>query len=205
MIRRDSFRRWTILLIYFCALSPLALAQEAERSDHRRHFAGPRAHGFSSHEEFRARRGRGHAMRGPGDFQRRRGGPGRGGAQLLRLLQSPRIQRELGLTEEQQEKLQEIGFTATKVSIQQQADLRVERLELGRLMHAESPDRAAIENKLDRIGQAQMGLARVMVNAFLDGHSVLTAEQRGKIKGLLRHRGRHRRSGEPPSPPSPPQ
>lgn len=147
---------------------------------------------------------------------------------LPQLLRSPQFQKELGLTEEQQQKLKDIGFNTAKAGIQQSAELRVRRLELARLMEAENPDRAAIDKKLQEISQAQAALSRSRINALLDGRAVLTAEQRAKVKELLQKRAgqgfgvrwmqergpgaggpprparRHHRRAAPPPPPPPP-
>lgn len=124
---------------------------------------------------------------------------------LLGLLRSPQLQKQLALTEEQQQKLEEIGFNAAKASIQQGAELRVRRLELSRLMNAQNPDRAAIDKKLQEIEQIQTALARSLIHARLDGGSVLTEEQREKVQQLLRqrmpsHPGRHREMRRGPGP-----
>ena len=201
MMRGFNLIGSAILLIHSCALGPFALAQEQEKPRAGEHLAGPRPHGSFLHEGHKRGRKGGHEMRRRGPFQGGLGLHRRGGARWLRWLHSPRIQRELGLTEEQQQKLKEIGFQAAKAAIQQRADLQVERLELMRLMHAENPDRMAIEGRLEKIGQARTQLSRVGVNALLDGHDVLTAEQRSKIKTRLLQRGRRRHSAGPPSPP----
>jgi len=104
------------------------------------------------------------------------------------ILRRPEIQKELGITEEQRKKLEEIGFNSSKTGIQQRATLQVLRLELGRLMQADTPDRAAIDKKIQEISQAQSAQMRTMVNSRLDIQSVLTKEQREKIKNLRQSR-----------------
>jgi Spy/CpxP family protein refolding chaperone len=100
------------------------------------------------------------------------------------MLRRPEIQKELGITEEQRNKIEEIGFNSSKNAIQQRATLQVLHLELGRLTQADTPDRAAIDKKIQEISQAQSAQMRTMVNLRLDIQSVLTKEQREKIKTL---------------------
>ena len=111
-----------------------------------------------------------------------------GGGNLQRLLRSPEVQKELGLTEDQLKKLEEVAFSAGKAAIQERANLQVQRLELARLMRADSPDRSAIDKKLQEISQADLGLSRARVNALLDARGVLTKPQRDKLAQFIRNR-----------------
>jgi len=100
---------------------------------------------------------------------------------LLALLRRPDIQRMLGLTEEQRNKLEDIRSSSAKVAIQQRANLQIQRLDLERLMRAENPDRAAIDGKLQELAQTRAALTRAAVFATLDARGVLTKEQRQKL------------------------
>ena len=192
---------FAVVVCSVLALAPVAIVQGGEAEEMEK-FAGREAHG--EHPEFGGfRRGRGPCHRGGGQGMRpfsRGDGPG-----LMRWLHSPRIRRELDLTEEQGQKLKDIGLDAAKTAIRQRADIKIQRLELAQLMGAENPDRAAIVNKLEQIGQIETALKRSMVNAFLDGRSVLTEEQRAKVKELMGKRAGRRDSGHRPSLPPPPE
>jgi Spy/CpxP family protein refolding chaperone len=67
-------------------------------------------------------------------------------------------------------------------AIQQQAALQVQRLELERMMRAETPDRIAIDRKIPDIVQAQTAIMRTRINALMDLRGVLTKEQRDRIR-----------------------
>ena len=100
----------------------------------------------------------------------------------MELLQRPDVQKELGITDEQHNRLEDIAFNARKAAIQARSNLEVHHLELGRLMRADNPDRSAIDKKLQEVAQAEAALRRSMINGFLDALNVLTKEQRDKVR-----------------------
>ena len=121
------------------------------------------------------------------------------------LLRLPQVQKELGITDEQRRKLEEIGFNTARTSIQQRATLDVLRLELERMKGADAPDRAAIDKKIQEIGQAEAALMRTRVNAELDVRGALTKEQRDKIaQGLEKMRRNRMQESAGPEGPMPP-
>lgn len=111
-----------------------------------------------------------------------RQGPGPGG------MIPPDVQREIGLSEEQRRKMQDIRFNSEKARIQGEASLQVLQMELRRLMEGDAPDRGAIDRKIQEISQAQAALMRARVNGELDHRSVLTKEQRDKLRELMQNR-----------------
>ncbi|MBI4444572.1 MAG: periplasmic heavy metal sensor [Acidobacteria bacterium] len=150
--------------------------------------------------------------RGPGAGMRmmqarraRRGDQRRG--DLLRILHDPRMRTELGLTDDQVKKLEEIAFNTPKSLIQHSSDLRVRQLELGRLTTAENPDKSAIDRKLQEVAQAQSALSRARIYGLIDARAVLTAEQRSKLQDLRRRvpEMRGRPMTPPPAAPGEPQ
>jgi Spy/CpxP family protein refolding chaperone len=148
-------------------------------------------------------------------------GFGMPGGSISELLRRPDIQKELGITDEQRKKLEDLAFNNAKMAIQARANLQVHRMELERLMHSDNPDRSAIEKKIQEISQAQTALMRGMINTSLEERSILTKEQRDKIReGLQKEMGKRmqrmgtergtpggpgRREGSPPPPPPPPR
>lgn len=111
---------------------------------------------------------------------------------LLAMLHRPEVRKELGITDEQLKKLDDIAFNSAKSTIQDRAALQVNRLELRRLMRAENPDRAAIDKKLQDIAQSQAALGRSRVNERLDARGVLSKEQRAKLAEGVRRQLRQR-------------
>ncbi len=55
-------------------------------------------------------------------------------------------------------------------------------------MQAESPDRAAIDKKIQEISQARTALMKTRANELLDVRAVLTKEQRDKIREIMQTR-----------------
>ncbi|HTY63155.1 MAG TPA: periplasmic heavy metal sensor [Acidobacteriota bacterium] len=108
-------------------------------------------------------------------------------------LMRPDVQKELGITAEQRQKLEDIRFNSEKESIQHNSALRIHRMELSRLTDAENPDRAAIDKKIQEIGQEETAMMRSSINARLNARSLLTAEQRTKLAQLRQSRSQRGR------------
>jgi len=122
--------------------------------------------------------------------------------------------KELGVTDDQRKKMDDINFNAAKARIQAQGALQVQRMELERLMRADNPDRAAIDKKIQEIAQSQATLMRSTITARLDNQAVLTKDQRDKLKDLVQKRVAAARARQtpppakpapPPAPPAPPR
>jgi Spy/CpxP family protein refolding chaperone len=112
------------------------------------------------------------------------GGPGDPVAEILR----PEVQKELAITAEQRQKLEDIRFNTEKESIQRRAAIQVQRMELSRLTEAENPDRPAIDKKIQEMGQEDAALMRAEINARLNAKAVLTSEQRTKLAQFRQNR-----------------
>lgn len=123
-----------------------------------------------------------------GDFDGEAQRPRQRRSRMMRA-ERPSIAKQLGLTEEQQEKLRTLRTDARKNRIQSQADMRIKRLEMAEIMRADEPDRAAIERKLDEIAAAR----KTQFLAGLDHRNamkaILTPEQLEKMKTLRRNSG----------------
>lgn len=134
------------------------------------------------------RGGAGFHGHGPGAGPRggRGMGMGRGGGEGMRALD---------LSAEQQQKMQDIRERTMRRNIQARADLRIARLDLGKLMRAENPDRRAIDAQMDKIGTMRTAMRKAQVGAMLDARALLTEAQRQKLRELRPWRG-VRRDGD---------
>jgi Spy/CpxP family protein refolding chaperone len=133
-------------------------------------------------------------------------GPGfDGGDGIAGLLRRPDVLKELGITAEQRQKLQDIGFENQKSAIQGRAALEVLNLELNRMTSAENPDRGAIDKKLQEVALAETALRRAQINEKLDAQNVLTKEQRGRIPQVMEKLRPQPQGGTMPSPVAPAQ
>jgi len=120
-------------------------------------------------------------------FDRGQRGP-RGEFGLSRLLSDPEIQQKVGVTPEQVAKIRQQESTFRKTEIRQRADLQVKRVDLGDLLAADKPDRAAIDAKLQEISTSQLALEKSRVNFRLDMRDALTTDQRQKLRQAMRDR-----------------
>jgi Spy/CpxP family protein refolding chaperone len=115
---------------------------------------------------------------------------------LARLVRNSSFREKLGITAEQADKIRQQTFDFRKGQIRNRADLQVKRLELGDLLAAENPDRAAIDKKLEEISAVQLAQRKAAVDYRLTMHGALTPEQRQKLQQLkeqffYRGPGRH--------------
>ena len=106
------------------------------------------------------------------------GGPGFAG------LLNPAVQEEIGLTDDQIEKITNIITDHQLAMIDLRADLGKKRLELNELLAADKPDMGKIEKVVKEMGElrTQMMLARIRTQVAVN--EVLSAEQREKHQQL---------------------
>lgn len=115
-----------------------------------------------------------------------RGAPGEG--RLLRLLESERAKTELGLTEQQSERLRQILVEAQKARLRTRSDLGVRGIELREMLRAEQPDRSAVLKKVQEISDLRAQAMRQNVETLLAAREVLTPEQRQKLRAFIEQR-----------------
>lgn len=96
----------------------------------------------------------------------------------------PEAMAKLELTPAQKEKITALHERVMKLDIQAQADLRIARMDLEKLMRAESPDGRAIDAQIDKIAGLRAGIQKARVAARLEAHSVFTPEQQKKLQEM---------------------
>lgn len=102
------------------------------------------------------------------------------------------LAEELELTEEQQAQLEEQKFAARKSAIETRSKLKLQRLELHKLMRADTPDESKIKSTVEEMGELKTELQLNRVQTKLNMHKILTPEQREKMQSLKREFRRHR-------------
>jgi Spy/CpxP family protein refolding chaperone len=118
--------------------------------------------------------GRGHGM-----------SMGRGaGMPLERLVNNPNLRQQLGITDAQVAKFRQEQESFQKANIQHRATLEIQRMELGDLLRADTPDRAAIDQKLAQLNATQAAMEKARIDNLLAMRAVLTPEQQAKLKQL---------------------
>lgn len=150
----------------------------------------------------------GRPMMGPGPrLGGRQFGPGfraRGAMGMRRGGGMGRLVRELNLTDAQKTKLRQMRFDRQKAAIQNRATLQTRQLELRQLMSGDKPDKAAIDRKIDEIGQARTAQMKARLDTRLAIRDLLTPEQQKKLRQLREQRGRGpAEAGAPPAPGTP--
>jgi Spy/CpxP family protein refolding chaperone len=112
----------------------------------------------------------------------------RGGQQfmLARLVSNPALRARLGISPEQAQKIRAEVFDFRKAEITNRADAKVKHLELADLLSADTPDRSAIDKKLEELSTVRLAGQKAAVNFRLDMRNALTAEQREKLE-QMRH------------------
>ncbi len=99
---------------------------------------------------------------------------------------------ELGLTAEQEEKLQALHRDARKARIRSRADLQILRLDLAAMMRADNPDRGAITSKLEEMAALRTSQVLAGLDQRAAVQEILTPEQWEKMKTFRRHRAGRR-------------
>ncbi len=94
----------------------------------------------------------------------------------------PRMQAELGLTQEQQKQITALQEKHWQEAAAQHEQVRVKHEELAALWRTDKPDRAAIHAKLAEIDTIREGLRAAAVDLKLAVHALLTPEQRAKAE-----------------------
>ncbi|HTZ46245.1 MAG TPA: Spy/CpxP family protein refolding chaperone [Verrucomicrobiae bacterium] len=135
--------------------------------------------------------------RGDRGWEGRRDGSERGGRRheefgLSRLLSNPDIQQKVGVTAEQVAKIKQQESAFRKSEIRERADVDVKRVELRDLLSADTPDRKAIDAKLQEVSTAQLAMEKSRVDFRLDMKEALTPDQRTKLRQALQDRWQNR-------------
>lgn len=125
---------------------------------------------------------------------------------LARLANNPTFRERIGMTPEQAQKIRTETFDFRKAKIRNRADLEVKHLELRQMLSADTPDRSAINSKLEEISAARLTQAKAAVNFHLDMRAALTPDQKLKLQQMRQEFFRHRfgagGSGDGPGPQS---
>jgi Spy/CpxP family protein refolding chaperone len=127
------------------------------------------------------------------------GGWGRGAREfgLFRVLNDPDIREKVGVTTEQVAKIHQQESDFHKAEIRNRTDVEVKRIDLADLLAAETPDRAAIDSKLQEISGVQLALEKSRIDYRLTMRGALTSAQRQKLRDVMNER-RQRGNGSRP-------
>ncbi|WP_454062357.1 Spy/CpxP family protein refolding chaperone [Candidatus Nitrospira salsa] len=101
---------------------------------------------------------------------------------------SPALEEELGLDDDQKETLHQMETDYRKMVISHNADIRALEVDLARILENEEPDRSALEDKSQAIGQIKSDLTMARIDSLLQLKEVLTKDQYEQFRSILRER-----------------
>jgi Spy/CpxP family protein refolding chaperone len=110
---------------------------------------------------------------------------------------NPQVVKKLGLTGDQQQKLENLQMEHRKFEIQNRAEVETVELDLRQLWKADSPDEAKILATVKQISALKEKGAVEDAKHRLAVHQILTPEQRTKVKEFIQKRIQERREGQP--------
>jgi Spy/CpxP family protein refolding chaperone len=95
------------------------------------------------------------------------------------------MMEQLKLSDEQRKETEQLRFDMAKRAVERQAKVKTARLELAELFKADSPDKAAIEKKVNEIAQLQSQGRMSFINHWFAVNKLLNADQQKTWKGML--------------------
>ncbi len=129
--------------------------------------------------------------------------------------------REIGLSDDQIRKLDELHYLAEKEKVDIRAELDKARLELRHLMSQDKPNESAVFGMVEKIGAIRVRMQKNRVGLMLKVKALMTPAQWEKLESFIGDRFRERREMRhkmrgmgpgmggpgapvPPAPPAPP-
>ena len=98
----------------------------------------------------------------------------------------PDIIEKLKLSDEQKEQMKNIRFETEKKEIELRSKVALSRLELGRLFMSDTPDKSAIEKKMNEVIANEASLKLNKINGWFDANKNLTPDQQKIWREFLR-------------------
>jgi Spy/CpxP family protein refolding chaperone len=99
-----------------------------------------------------------------------------------------KIVKDLKLTDQQQKELDKIKADMMKSMIANGSKLATSRVDMQQLLKADNPDKAAIEKKIDEMGDQAAQMGKMMVAQWFTVNKMLTPEQQKVWKKALNDR-----------------
>lgn len=112
---------------------------------------------------------------------------GRGGmmgGMHIRMLLSSQGVEELGLTEDQQDKIKDLEQTHQEQTLEMKQKIEREQLALSQLMDEDDPSQSKIKSKIREISTLRTDLQLAQVDFFFNVRGVLTDEQIEQLETL---------------------
>ena len=101
---------------------------------------------------------------------------------------SPALEEELGLDDQQKDTLHQMETDYRKMVISHNAEIRALEVDLAHILDNEDPDRSALEETSQAIGQIKSDLSMARIDSLLQLKDVLTKDQYQQFRSILRER-----------------
>ena len=124
-----------------------------------------------------------------------------GGVPHGRWWNNPEMVQKLGLSADQQKRMDDIFQQNRLKLVDLHAAVQKEEITMEPLMSADQPDEARIVAQIDRVAQARAELEKANARFLLGIRRVLTADQYKKLQTEHPGSGRIPRPAQPPLPP----
>jgi Spy/CpxP family protein refolding chaperone len=112
-----------------------------------------------------------------------------------------RHRRDLRLSPQQIDALEELRHTYQRKAIRHQADVRIAELDLQRLLRPDPVDVELVRAKLETIQNLKVELRLARITAIAEGKALLSPDQREKLSALLGEAQYSELTDEPSDPP----
>ncbi len=111
-------------------------------------------------------------------------GPGMGAGPGIGMLMNPMVQQELGLSQDQVEKLQKVFDDMQMQTIDIKADIAKLTLQMKQMMRSENPDEKAVDQLIQQISDKRAEMQTARVKAMLQVRKILSKEQFEKFQAM---------------------
>jgi Spy/CpxP family protein refolding chaperone len=128
------------------------------------------------------------------------------------MVRAKKIMHEIGLSDQQIEKVQGLRFKADREQVDIRSDLDKAHIDMQQLLSADKPNDAAVFTQIEKIGALEVQLKKNRIGLMLEVRKLMTPEQWEKIEmiwaeehGKDRHfPGRHGDAAQTPAGPAQP-
>ena len=93
---------------------------------------------------------------------------------------------KLNLTDAQKKQLKDLKFETDKRAIDLRSKLALSKLELGKLLSSEAPDKDAIEKKISEVASNEAAVHTNRLDGWFEANKILTPEQQKDWRKVLR-------------------
>ncbi|MGA7159507.1 MAG: Spy/CpxP family protein refolding chaperone [Bacteroidota bacterium] len=97
---------------------------------------------------------------------------------------------KLKLTDEQKKQMKDLKYETDKKAIELRSKLALSKLELGRLLSSDAPDKDAIEKQINEVAANETALHVNKLDGWFEANKILTPEQQKEWREVLRAEAR---------------